>query len=661
MKKMRFFVAIGLVLTVASGVWLVSANASAQETDPEAEQVEESAGTVVVDGLNGPQGVLAANDGSVWVIDSGLGGEEEVPAIDPNTFEVITATFGSTARVIRVTPDGQAQTVTTMPSIFVGSDITGGARLAILNGEMYATNGIWDGLASDEALPDTAAVLRVLQGEVLETAPLWELEKEDNPDGFVLQSHPYGMTAGPDGFLYVADAGANTLVRVDVAEKSAEVVVVFDGVPGPLPNPNRGDALESDPVPTGLTFGPDGTLYVSFLPGFPFLPGAAKIVTVDVDTGDVEDFATGLTMLTDLRTGPDEALYAVQLGIFTDEGPTPNSGAVLRIGPDGSAQEIISNLPFPTSVDFNADGDAYVTINGVGAPGSGAVVRFDGVATEDAVAIRFLAPEPAEEPTGQEPAADSTPEATPTAEESPSDDPEFVTGCDSLPGYDTLTEALAAIVEAGGSAGLANHMWATLVDRDGLVCAVTFSGSNRGEQWPGSRVISAQKANTANAFSLPGLALSTANLYAAVQPGGSLYGLQHSNPVDPEVAYAGPADAFGREDDPLVGRRLGGVNVFGGGLPLYDADGALLGALGVSGDTSCTDHIIAWKLRDALALDFVPAGVSETGDDNIVYDIQEDGSSVSGFGHPLCGFGEEEPAAALVTDFPIGANEEEAE
>jgi hypothetical protein len=54
----------------------------------------------------------------------------------------------------------------------------------------------------------------------------------------------------------------------------------------------------------------------------------------------------------------------------------------------------------------------------------------------------------------------------------------------------------------------------------------------------GSRVISAQKANTANAFSLPGLALSTANLYSAVQPGGSLRA-QESNPVDTQVAYGG--------------------------------------------------------------------------------------------------------------------------
>src|SRR5437870_10480502 len=85
--------------------------------------------------------------------------------------------------------------------------------------------------------------------------------------------------------------------------------------------------------------------------------------------------------------------------------------------------------------------------------------------------------------------------------------------------------------QAQSNGGFSLHMWATVVNRDGVVCAVAFTGNNRADQWPGSRVISAQKANTANAFSLPALALSTANLYSAVQPGGSLYGLQASNPV----------------------------------------------------------------------------------------------------------------------------------
>src|SRR5512143_1727986 len=111
-------------------------------------------------------------------------------------------------------------------------------------------------------------------------------------------------------------------------------------------------------------------------------------------------------------------------------------------------------------------------------------------------------------------------------------------------------------------------MWASVVNRDGVVCAVAFTGDSRGDQWPGSRVISAQKANTANAFSLPGLALSTANLYSAVQPGGSLFGLQESNPVDTSVAYGGNPKNNGQPNDPMVGQRIGGVNVFGGGLAL---------------------------------------------------------------------------------------------
>jgi uncharacterized protein GlcG (DUF336 family) len=204
----------------------------------------------------------------------------------------------------------------------------------------------------------------------------------------------------------------------------------------------------------------------------------------------------------------------------------------------------------------------------------------------------------------------------------------------TLPTHAEVVKALKEIVfQENGGFGL--HMWATLVDRDGVVKAVAFSGNNRGDQWPGSRVISAQKANTANAFSLPGLALSTANLYSAVQPGGSLYGLQHSNPVNTEVAYRGDSESNGTEKDPMVGGKIGGVNVFGGGLALYDGTGKIVGGLGLSGDSSCADHVIAWKLRHALNLDYVPAGVSPNKDDNIVFDVK-DGASASGWGHPAC-------------------------
>jgi len=214
--------------------------------------------------------------------------------------------------------------------------------------------------------------------------------------------------------------------------------------------------------------------------------------------------------------------------------------------------------------------------------------------------------------------------------------------CNGLPSHGALRTALEA-ARAQPNGGFNLDMWGTVVNRDGVVCAVAFTGDNRGDQWPGSRVISAQKANTANAFSLPKLAVSTANLFTAVQPGGSLFGLQASNPVNTDVAYGGNPANNGRANDPMVGGRIGGVNVFGGGLALYNGDGTIVGGLGVSGDSSCADHNIAWRTRHGLNLDFVPGGVS--GDparpDNIVYDItpqpgQMPGVSASGWGHPAC-------------------------
>ena len=230
-------------------------------------------------------------------------------------------------------------------------------------------------------------------------------------------------------------------------------------------------------------------------------------------------------------------------------------------------------------------------------------------------------------------------------------------GCRVLPSHDELRAALIA-ARAQANGGLDLDMWGTIVDRDGVVCAVAFTGSDRGDQWPGSRVISAQKASTANAFSLPGLSLSTANLYTATQPGGSLFGLQESNPVATDVAYSGNPGRYGQQNDPMVGSRIGGVNVFGGGLALYDADGRLLGGLGVSGDTSCADHNIAYRTRNNLELDYVPAGVAAAADptrrDNIIFDIVPQANGIpnpgqmsgisgpntvaapGGFGHPSC-------------------------
>lgn len=214
--------------------------------------------------------------------------------------------------------------------------------------------------------------------------------------------------------------------------------------------------------------------------------------------------------------------------------------------------------------------------------------------------------------------------------------------------HDQLAAALKASVKPSGgpsNGGFDNHMWAAVVARDGLVCAVAFSGAKPDDQWPGSRLVAAEKAGTANAFSVKTMALSTANLFAPAQPGQSLYGVIASNPVAPDAAD-GDAAQFGTAADPMLGKRIGGVIVFGGGLALYN-DGGIVGGLGVSGDSSCADHNVAWRVRKALGLDKAPAGVNPNRKDAIVYDIAPNGKSASGFGHVKCAGTEADVAEEL--------------
>jgi uncharacterized protein GlcG (DUF336 family) len=226
----------------------------------------------------------------------------------------------------------------------------------------------------------------------------------------------------------------------------------------------------------------------------------------------------------------------------------------------------------------------------------------------------------------------------------------------ALPTRAQLLAALKAAV-AEGNGGFGFNVWATIVDRWGVVQTVVFSGKASGDQWPASRVISVQKAYTASVFSLPSFALSTANLYSAVQPGGSLsdlqlFGLQFSNPVNATVALQGAPTNIGTASDPMLSQKIGGVNVGGGGLALYDNTGTLVGGIGVSGDSSCAAHNIAWKVRHTLGFDYIPGGVSPTKDDNIVYDIVK-GVSASGWGHAECSADATQIGEGLPVNYPI--------
>lgn len=175
------------------------------------------------------------------------------------------------------------------------------------------------------------------------------------------------------------------------------------------------------------------------------------------------------------------------------------------------------------------------------------------------------------------------------------------------------------------------RMWAAVVNRKGELCAAATSTDDPTLAWPGSQHIAKAKAYTANAFShedageglvpAANLPLSTAQLYRLTQPGHSLYGLNNSNPFNP--------DCLSTPDKPNKGKGkvCAGIITFGGGVSLHTPGNTIIGGLGVSGDTACTDHEIAKRVRDLAELN-PPGGPTQ---DDIVYAPEE-----SLFRHPTC-------------------------
>lgn len=142
-------------------------------------------------------------------------------------------------------------------------------------------------------------------------------------------SNIWGIVVVEDGkALYINDASQNCVARVDTATGRWQRVGRF----GPVENPTPVGPPFLDSVPTSIrAYGDE--LLVSHLTGFPFVPGNARIVTLNPRTGAVAPFINGLTSVTDVlwRERPNGAAQFFVLEFSANQSATPAPpGRLLR-------------------------------------------------------------------------------------------------------------------------------------------------------------------------------------------------------------------------------------------------------------------------------------------------------------------------------------------
>lgn len=347
--------------------------------------------TVVMSGLNNPRGLAFGPDGSLYVAEAGSGGDGPGIVLGDG----VTNYLGASGGLSRLRDRVQERVVTGLPSLAP----TGGARATGLHdiafnaaGEGYGVLGFGGNPATRAGLGAAGALLGQLVRLPLDGGSVGAVadvaaHELTNPDGTDLNSNPYGLAIAPGGGFVVADAGANAILGVSAEGDVATLSVIPPGA-NPLPFGPRFYSA----VPTSAAFGPDGTLFVGELTGFPFPPGAANVYRIDPATGEPIVAYSGFTNIIDLTFGPAGELYVLQFstnGLASQAGPGP--GVLYRIDPITLARSIIpvEGLIAPGGLAVGPDGALYVSNRGT-SPGAGQVLRIAAVPEPSALILLGL-------------------------------------------------------------------------------------------------------------------------------------------------------------------------------------------------------------------------------------------------------------------------------
>jgi len=348
--------------------------------------------TVVANNLANPRGLSFSGrsgfgDSSevLYVAEAGLGGGTARTGVQVGT--------GQTGRVVAVHDADAAHPQFTLVTSNLWSETTSGphgfetvgpAGISVLNADaiyVAMSENFVPGLGPQ---PQQGRLLRLTHGGRIrsvadvataslqwESIPSHKALNRDFPD-----TNPYGVTTvGHE--IFVVDAAANTVD--EIGPHGTVRVLAY------LPNTPRSDA-----VPTCITKGPDGALYVGTL-AIAAGPGAAKVYRIDPETTApvthaATVWASGLSTINGCAFSPDgKYFYASEfLALETLKGPPtgPPPSAVVKIPFNHPTQHTylgLGVLHFAGGVAVDTEGSVYVS-NWSNQPAGkpiGQILRFD--------------------------------------------------------------------------------------------------------------------------------------------------------------------------------------------------------------------------------------------------------------------------------------------
>ena len=189
-------------------------------------------------------------------------------------------------------------------------------------------------------------------------ASLGDFEERYNPDKRDKDCDPFAV-AVRGNYAYATDAGANDLLRVDLATGELTLYASFPQLPNPFYDPQKANGFqnrpERDPVPSGITVGPDHALYVALMTGFPFPQGHSGIWRLEdrnnngnaLDSGELKKVVDGLSSAVGVAFDAKGNMYTSEYSLdFGKNGP----GRICQIRDGKCAVTITDRVISPTGI-----------------------------------------------------------------------------------------------------------------------------------------------------------------------------------------------------------------------------------------------------------------------------------------------------------------------